>query len=304
MIRALVTGSRGQVGAELVRALEGRAEVVAHDRASLDLADRDAIVRALRDARPDLILNAGAYTDVDRAESEPDAAHAVNGIAPAVMAEEAKRLGALLVHFSTDYVYDGTKPWPYFEHDATNPLSVYGRTKLKGDTAIMQSGCDHVILRTSWVYAPIGKKNFVLTMLKLAETRDELRVVDDERGAPTSGAQLARAVIGVLMGNHLEREITVQDIGRARKASGLYHATAEGETTRFEFAQAIFTERARAPGRAFTAPRVIPISQDQYKLPAKRPANSRLDCTKLATTFGVRLGSWRDGLREAMSAIA
>jgi dTDP-4-dehydrorhamnose reductase len=303
VIRALVTGARGQVGAELVRALAGRAEVAAHDRASLDLADRDAIVRALRDARPDLILNAGAYTAVDRAESEAEAARAVNGVAPAIIADEAKRLGALLVHFSTDYVYDGTKPSPYVESDPPNPLGVYGRTKLEGDDAVAQSGCDHVILRTSWVYAPFGS-NFMLTMLKLAATRDELRVVDDQHGAPTSGARIARAVTSLLMGADLEREIAAHDIARARESGGVYHATAEGATTWFEFAQAIFAERARSPGHAFTAPRLIAIPAREYPTAARRPANSRLDCTKLRETFGVRLGPWRDGLREAMSAIA
>jgi dTDP-4-dehydrorhamnose reductase len=302
VIRALVTGARGQVGAELARALAGRAEVAAHDRATLDLADRDQLVRRLREERPALILNAAAYTAVDRAEGEPQVARAVNAVAPGVIAEEAKRLGALLVHFSTDYVFDGTKPVPYVESDEPSPVSTYGRTKLEGEEAIARAGCDHLVLRTSWVYGPRGQ-NFLLTMLKLAATRPEIRVVDDQHGAPTSSRQLARAVIEVLLGNDAEREITAADIDRLRERSGVYHATARGETTWFGFAQAIFAEHARTPGRAFTAPRVVAIPTSEYPTPARRPANSRLSNDKLERAFGVKLGPWRDGLREVLSAL-
>ena len=256
----------------------------------LDLADPDAIVAVVRRVKPSLIVNAGAYTAVDRAESETDAARAVNAIAPGILGEEAKRGGALLVHFSTDYVYDGTKPSPYVESDATNPVSAYGRTKLEGEQAIARSGCDHLILRTSWVYAPHGR-NFMLTMLRLAATHPEIRVVDDQHGAPTSSRQLAEAVVAL-----------IGDLDRARAASGIYHATAGGECTWFGFAQAIFAERARRV-EGFAAPRVVPISTAEYPTPAKRPANSRMSNDKLAAAFDVRFGGWREGLAEAMSGL-
>ena len=302
MIRALVTGSRGQVGAELVRSLAGRAEVLAHDRTTLDLADPDAIRRRLRDERPRLILNAAAYTAVDRAETEVDAARAVNAVAPGILAAEAKHLGALLVHFSTDYVFDGRKASAYVETDAANPLGAYGLTKLEGERAVAQAGCDCITMRTSWVYAPRGR-NFLLTMLRLAATQPEVRVVDDQHGAPTSNLQIARGVIGLLLGADRERPIAPADLERLRGACGLYHATAQGETTWFEFARAIFAERSRRPGPAFTAPRVVPIATKDYPTPARRPANSRLSNEKLTRTFGVRFGDWRAGLREVMSAV-
>lgn len=302
MITALVTGCRGQVGAELVRNLEGRAQVVAHDRGSLDLADRDAIARRVREARPRLILNAGAYTAVDKAEAELDAARAVNGIAPGVLAAEAKRAGALLIHFSTDYVFDGTKPEPYVESDPTSPVNAYGLTKLEGENAVAQSGCDHLILRTSWVFGPHGR-NFMLTMLKLAASQTEIRVVDDQHGAPTSSRQIGRAVVDLLLGADGARPVAEADIARLRAGSGLYHATAAGATSWFGFAQAIFAARAREPGLAFNAPRLVAISTREYPTPAPRPANSRLACDKLAQRFGVRIADWRDGLREALSAL-
>ena len=302
MIRALVTGARGQVGAELVRSLQGRAEVIAHDRLTLDLANPDSIRARVREVKPLLILNAGAYTAVDRAESEPEAARAVNGRAPGVLGEEAKRLGALLIHFSTDYAYDGTKATPYVELDATNPLNTYGLTKLEGDLAIGASGCDHITLRTSWVYASSGR-NFMLTMLRLAGTQAELRVVDDQHGAPTTNRQLASAIVDLLLAGARARSVSEQDLGRLREASGLYHATAGGETTWAGFARAIFAERALRPGPAFVAPRVVPIRTEDYPTPARRPMNSRLSCEKLARTFGVQLSDWREGLREAISAI-
>jgi dTDP-4-dehydrorhamnose reductase len=301
VIRALVTGCRGQVGADLVRALAGRAEVVAHDHATLDLAADEAIRRGVRDARPQVILNAAAYTNVDRAEAETDAAHAVNGVAPGILGEEAKRAGALLVHFSTDYVYDGTKPSPYVESDATHPINAYGRTKLAGEEAIARSGCDHLILRTSWVYAPHGR-NFLLTMLRLAATHPEIRVVDDQHGAPTSSRQLADAVVA-LVGGGADRPFEAGDLDRLRAGSGVYHATAAGACTWFGFAQAIFAERARRPGPAFNSPRLVAITSADYPTPARRPANSLMSNEKLAAAFQVRLGEWREGLAEAMSAL-
>jgi dTDP-4-dehydrorhamnose reductase len=302
VIRALLTGSGGQVGAEVARELEGRAEVIALDRAGLDLARPDDIARRIREARPDLIVNAAAYTAVDRAETEEDVAHAVNAVAPGVMAEEAKRAGALLLHFSTDYVFDGTQTRPYMETDATRPLGAYGRSKLEGERAVAASGCAHLILRTSWVYGPRGK-NFLLTMLRLAATQEELRVVDDQHGAPTSSRQLARAVAAILTGGDPSRQIEAADLARIAAAQGLYHASAAGDTTWFGFAQAIFAARARRPGAAFSSPRVLAIPTREYPTPARRPAYSLLSNAKLERVFDVRLGDWRPGLEETLSAL-
>jgi dTDP-4-dehydrorhamnose reductase len=302
VIRALVTGCRGQVGAEVVRALAGRAEVEAHDRASLDVADAAAVARRLREARPHVVVNAAAFTVVDRAESEVEAARRVNGVAPGVIGEEAKRQGALVVHFSTDYVFDGTKPAPYVESDPPNPINAYGLTKLEGERALAAAGCDHIVLRTSWVYAAHGR-NFLLTMLRLAAERGEVRVVDDQHGAPTSARQIAAALVELLGAGHRDRPIEAPDLERVRAASGVYHATATGVISWFGFAQAIFAEQARAPGRAFTAPRVVAIPTAEYPTPARRPLNSRLDCGKLARTFGVRISQWEDGLKETLSEV-
>lgn len=302
-MRVLVTGAAGQVGADVARALAGRAEVIALDRAALDLARPEAIVQCIRDAKPRLIVNAAAYTAVDRAESEPDLAHAVNARAPGVIAEEARRSGALLVHYSTDYVFDGSKAGPYVETDATAPLSVYGRTKLEGERAVAASGCAHVILRTSWVYAPHGR-NFLLTMLRLAKERDEIRVVDDQHGAPTASRELARATVALFTTPQDARPIGEADLERVSAKGGLYHATAAGETTWFGFASAIFEAWSRQAGPAFKAPRLVAIPSSEYPTPARRPANSVLSCELLARTFGVRLAHWREGLAEALSTLA
>ncbi|HET6265541.1 MAG TPA: dTDP-4-dehydrorhamnose reductase [Usitatibacter sp.] len=301
MIRALVTGARGQVGTELVRELAGRVEVIAHDRSTLDLADPAQIAARVREARPDLIVNAGAYTAVDKAETDAEAARAVNAVAPGVLGEEARRANALLVHFSTDYVFDGTKRSPYVESDATNPLGVYGSTKLAGERAIAAAGCRHVILRTSWVYGPHGK-NFMLTMLRLAEGRDELRVVDDQRGAPTSSRALARLVRELLDRNGDLDEIARAEVDQCAERSGLYHATAAGETTWFGFAQAIFNEMSRRD-RGARVPRLVPITTREYPMPARRPANSVLSNARLHDAFGVSIPDWRRGLEESVSAL-
>ena len=287
-MRVMVTGAGGQVGADVARLLEGTAEVAAHTRASLDLEKPDDIRWCVRDVHPDVIVNAAAYTAVDRAESEEDRAHAVNGVAPGILAEEARRAGALLIHYSTDYVFDGELDRPYLETDATNPLSAYGRTKLEGEEAVAAAGGRHLILRTSWVYAPRGR-NFMLTMLRFAAERDELRVVDDQRGAPTASVQIARATIALL-------EAT-------REHSGIYHATASGETTWFGFAGAIFDERRRAVGEAFRMPKLVPIRTVDYPTPARRPKNSVLSNAKLENVFGIRLGDWREGLAETIAQV-
>jgi dTDP-4-dehydrorhamnose reductase len=298
--RILVTGAGGQVGTELVSELRERAEVVAHDRASLDLSDPAQIRVRVREARPDVIVNAAAYTAVDKAETEPDVARTVNGAAPGILAEEARALGALLVHFSTDYVFDGTKDGPYVETDPTGPLGVYGSSKLEGEQAITASGCAYLTLRTSWVYGPHGR-NFMLTMLRLARERPELRVVSDQRGTPNSSRQLARFVRQIVC--ETDGAASAKAIERAKRASGLYHASATGAVTWHGFADAIFASWARRAGPSFRVPTVTPITTREYPTPARRPANSVLSSRRFASAFGIALPSWQDGLEEALSEL-
>lgn len=279
-MRILITGKEGQVGWELRRSLAALGDVVATDRRELDLCDSSAIPRTVRQTNPDIIVNAAAYTAVDNAESEPDVAMQVNAIAPGILAEEAKRLGALLVHYSTDYVFDGSKKSPYKEEDAPNPLSVYGRSKLEGEQAIAASKCRYLIFRTSWVYGPRGR-NFLLTILKAAREKPELRVVDDQFGAPTSSAAIAEATARVL---------------RASGPEGLYHMSASGRTTWFNFAQAILHKVAIATP-------VVPIRSDQYPAKAIRPRNSVLDNARLKQAFGVSLPAWESQLEQVMGQV-
>jgi dTDP-4-dehydrorhamnose reductase len=287
-MRILLTGRNGQVGWELQRALLPLGEVVALDRGGMDLSSPDSIRTAIRGAKPEIIVNAAAYTMVDKAESERDLAMRINGVAPGIMAEEAKRNGALLVHYSTDYVFDGTKPGPYLEDDAPNPVSSYGRSKLAGEEAIRATRVPHLILRTSWVYAARGN-NFVRTMLRLARERSELRIVDDQSGAPTWARFLAEATAQVLGANG----------GTARDNSGLYHLTSAGAVSWFGLAEAIFAEaRRRLPG--FKSPTLVPIPTSAYPLPARRPLNSRLDTAKLTAAFGVKPPGWQAMLEQCM----
>lgn len=279
-MRVLLTGCHGQVGYELERTLSVVGEVVPTDLATLDIADADAVRRVLHGARPDVIVNAAAYTAVDRAESDVDAAMRVNAAGPAILAEEAKRLGSLLVHYSTDYVFDGTKTTPYTEEDAPNPLNVYGQSKVEGERAIVASGCRHLIFRTSWVYGPRGR-NFLLAILKAAREKPELRVVDDQLGAPTSSSDLAEATVRAL---------------QARGPEGLYHMSAAGRTTWFGFAQAILRQEG------LSIP-VVPIRGDEYSGKAKRPRNSLLDNTKLKKAFGVSLADWENQLERLMAGV-
>jgi dTDP-4-dehydrorhamnose reductase len=301
-MRVMLTGAAGQVGVEMARSLAGRAEVAAFDRARLDLADADALAARVREVRPHVIVNAAAYTAVDRAEQELDAARAINARAPGILAEEARRLGALLVHFSTDYVFDGTKAQPYLETDATAPVNAYGLSKLEGEQAVRAAGCDQLVLRTSWVYGPHGR-NFMLTMLKLGATRPELRVVNDQRGAPTSSRQIAAGVMRLLGCTAEAPVMTASGLERARAAGGLYHFSAAGETTWFDFAREIFAARARSSGRAFTEPRLIAIPSSEFPTPARRPANSVLSNARMQSAFGFALAPWERGLEEALSAL-
>jgi len=280
-VNVLLTGGTGQVGAALKEALAPLGQVLAPRRDGMDLASPDSILRVVRSFKPHVVVNAGAFTAVDLAESQPGTAATVNADAPAVLAEEAKRLGAGIVHFSTDYVFDGHKALPYVETDAPAPLNVYGRTKLDGERRIIASGARYLILRTSWVYAARGK-NFLNTVLALAATRAELRMVDDQRGAPTSAGAIARVV---------------SDILRSPWESGLYHMSCSGETTWCGFARAILSRRAFDP-----APAVVPIAARDYPTPARRPANSVLDNSKLFAVFGIRLPAWESALDEVMGA--
>ena len=281
----LVTGARGQVGSELVPLLRRAATVVAVDRGELDLADPDAIVATMRRVRPSIVVNAAAYTAVDLAERERDAAFAVNAVAPGVIAEEARRQRALLVHYSTDYVFDGSAAAPYAEDDATAPLSIYGASKLEGERAIAASGADALVFRTSWVYGLSGK-NFLLTVRRLAAERDELRIVDDQRGVPNWSRELARATARILAAGP----------GALRERCGLYHLSSRGDTTWYGFARAILGDAPR--------PRVVPIATADYPTPARRPSYGVLSTAKFERCFGFALPHWQASLADCLRSPA
>jgi len=284
-MKILLTGCAGQLGRELKRSLACLGEVIACDRSQLDLARADPLRAALRSIAPAVIINAAAYTAVDKAEAEPGLADTINSLAPGILAEEARRLDALLIHYSTDYVFDGSKATAYTEGDAPAPLSAYGRSKLGGERAIAAAGGRHLIFRTSWVYGLHGA-NFMKTMLRLARERNELRVVGDQVGAPTWTRHLADATSHVL----------------ARKdiPDGLYHLAAAGETSWHGYAEAIFGEALRA-GLLENIPVVNRIASADFPLPAARPANSRLDCSRFRRDFGLALPDWRTGLIDCLA---
>ncbi|MCA8301451.1 dTDP-4-dehydrorhamnose reductase [Burkholderia seminalis] len=286
----LVTGVNGQVGFELLRSLQGLGRVVACDRSMLDLSDLDRVRSVVRGLKPSIIVNPAAYTAVDKAETDVDAARRLNAEVPRAFAEEAARLGAALIHYSTDYVFDGTKDGAYVETDATNPQNVYGLTKLEGEQAIAATGCAHLILRTSWVYGRRGK-NFLLTMLKLGSERPELRVVADQVGAPTWSKTITTATSHIVT-----QALAADDAGWWAQRSGVYHFTSAGATSWHGFAEAIF---AHAMGER--APKVLPIPASDYPVPAKRPSNSRLSHDKLTEAFGLRLPDWADALKLCLS---
>ena len=284
-MRILVTGRDGQLGWELERALRPLGEVVAVGRADCDLARPAQVREAIRAAHPQLVVNAAAYTAVDQAESEPALAQAINGDAPGLIAQEAKRLGAALIHYSTDYVFDGRKATPYVETDATNPLSVYGRTKLAGEQAIAAAGVPHLILRTSWVYAARGR-NFVRTILRLARERPTITVVDDQWGAPTWARTIAEATSSIVA----HARAVGNDVGAAFvEHGGIHHLTAVGATTWYEFARAVL-EQVADPARRLQ--RLLPIASIDYVTAAARPANSRLDCSRVTRSWGLTLPAW------------
>ncbi len=280
-MRFLLTGGTGQVGWELRRALLPLGEVIAPPRTLLDLADPDQIVQVVRAIKPDVIINPGAYTAVDLAESEPDRAHLVNATAPGILAEEAQQLGAWLIHYSTDYVFDGSATTPYLPTDRTNPLGVYGKTKRLGELAIEAVGGHYLILRTAWVYGLRGK-NFLRTILRLAREREELKIVDDQRGSPTWSRLIA--------------EVTAQIIPRLTE--GIFHLTAGGHTTWYGFAQAIL--RLDPQREQQIVKTIRSITTAEYPTPAQRPSYSVLDCRSLIEEFKVYLPDWEEVLTLAM----
>jgi dTDP-4-dehydrorhamnose reductase len=290
-VRLLVTGADGQIGWELRRSLMPLGEVLAMDRNACDLSQLQDLSRIIREAKPDIIVNAAAYTAVDKAEEEEPLATLINGTAVGVLTEEAGKLGTLLIHYSTDYVFDGVKTMPYTEEDSPHPLNAYGRSKLAGERAIEQCGADYLILRTSWVYAARGH-NFLRTVLRLARERDELRMVADQIGAPTWAREIADATATMAQQAWRERE-------QGAFKSGLFNVTAAGETSWFGFAEAILAQR---PGHQ-AKPKVLSISSLDYPLPAIRPKNSRLAGDRVHERFGVTLADWKQALAQCIKDI-
>ena len=294
--RILIVGNVGQLGRELEKIFADSVigPVIGVDRESVDLADPAQTRELVRRTAPDVILNAAAYTAVDRAESERDLAYAINEGAPRVLAEEALRRDAVFVHYSTDYVFDGSKASPWLETDAPHPLSVYGASKLAGEQAVTAAGGRFLIFRTSWVYGPHGN-NFLLTMLRLARERDRLSIVDDQIGAPTTSIELARATHAIVTG------ILAGQFGAPEDWAGLYHMTCGGSVSWFGFAQAIFARAAEL--LAVKPPALTPIATKDYPTPAARPRNSVLSNAKLCDRFGVELSPWESALDETLQVL-
>ncbi len=290
-MKILLTGINGQVG-DALQSKFGQHELVALSREQLDLSNADEIRRLVREIKPNLIINPAAYTAVDKAESEPELAFAINATAPQMLAEEAAKLGAAIIHFSTDYVYDGSKDNAYVETDAVNPVSVYGKSKLAGEEAIRMVGLPNLILRTSWVYGNYGK-NFLKTILRLAGEREKLTIVGDQFGAPTSSESIADAVLKLIKHWQPAQE----------NQSGIYHCTNVGKTSWHGFSCEIIKEYntlAGVPALKTNLENVVAITTADYPTPAARPANSCLDNRKLKDIFGVELPSWQQGLQQVM----
>ena len=291
MTRILLVGAAGQLGHDLSQTLQSQGEVTAVSRAELDLTQTDAIRQTVQSVAPQVIVNAAAYTAVDKAETDEDTAKAVNAIAPTVLAEESQKLGATLVHVSTDYVFNGRKNTPYLETDMPEPLGIYGQTKLMGEDGIRQSCDRHIILRTAWVYGTHGKGNFVKTMLRLGAERDELRVVVDQVGSPTWTMDLANAITALVQRNQTSDDVL-----------GLYHYANSGVISWYDFAIAIF-EEARTIGFPVAIQRVMPITTAEYPLPAQRPAYSSLSNRRIADTLGTTPPHWRESLRNMLTEL-
>jgi dTDP-4-dehydrorhamnose reductase len=292
-MRILLLGSSGQVGYELQRSLASLGEVVALDQPEVDLGQPAALSTIVESIAPVVIVNAAAYTAVDQAEKEPGLAHTVNAESVETLARAAAARGALLVHFSTDYVYPGTGTRPWLESDETGPINAYGRSKLAGDNAIAKFGCRHAILRTSWVYAARGK-NFVRTILRLATERDRLSVVDDQHGVPTAASFLADVAARVVE-HHLQSSTT---------PSGVFHTAPTGSTTWYGVARALL-DRARSRGMALKLPHdgLVPCTTAEYPLPAARPRNSRLNVDRVQQVFGVRCVDWLEDLNRVVDEL-
>jgi dTDP-4-dehydrorhamnose reductase len=290
-LNVLVLGRVGQVGWELRHRLACLGTVTAVDYPEVDFSKPDSIRESVRAAAPAVIVNAAAYTAVDKAENEAEVAMAINGKGPGVIAEEAKRLGCILVHYSTDYVFDGTKQGPYLESDATNPMNVYGRTKLAGDEAIQRVGGDYLILRTSWVYGARGN-NFLLTMLRLAKEKPELKIVDDQIGSPTTSECIAQATADILS------QLLAPSGGGMQGRSGIYNLTCAGEASWFGFAKEFLSAQVGS-----APPNLIPIPTSEFPRPAKRPANSRLNCRRVEETFGVVMPDWKVALALVLETL-
>ncbi|MGB3206987.1 MAG: dTDP-4-dehydrorhamnose reductase [Crinalium sp.] len=287
MSRILVIGSAGQLGQELQQTLVSYGEVIAVDRKTLDLSQQNQIRELVQQLQPEIVINAAAYTAVDQAEKEPETASSINAIAPTILAQEVEKLKSLLIHVSTDYVFDGSKNHPYTEDDIPNPLSIYGQSKLAGEQGIQENCQSYLILRTAWVYGAYGKSNFVKTMLRLGSEREEVRVVTDQIGTPTWAKDIADA-IAQLTSN--------------RPETGIYHYTNSGVASWYDFAVAIF-EEAKQRGFPLKVQRVIPITTSEYPTPAKRPTYSVLSCRKISSVLNTYPPHWREGLRQMLKLV-
>jgi len=305
--KILLTGKTGQIGSELLCLLSDLGEVVAPSRKELDLLNPENIRNVVREVRPNLIVNSAAFTAVDAAEAENKTAYAINADAPGLLGQEAKRIGAALVHYSTDYVFDGRKSTPYEESDATAPLNVYGKSKLAGEQAIQAAGAPHLIFRTAWVYSTRGR-NFLLTILRLATEREELKIVRDQIGAPTWSREVAAATARILAQTLSEGDWAAG----FSQAVGIYHMTASGQTSWYDFATVILEAAPQIPpetpwfstvtrGKPFVAKRIVPISTAEYPTPASRPGYSVLSNSRLAKKFGFALPDWQVQLNRCLS---
>ncbi|MEN9659569.1 MAG: hypothetical protein RL571_3034 [Pseudomonadota bacterium] len=298
-LRILVTGKNGQLGFELQRSLAVLGSVIAVDREDCDLSDPDAIRALVARTQPHVIVNPAAHTAVDKAESEPELAHAINAIAPQVFAEEAAKIGALLVHYSTDYVFDGTKDGWYSETDTPNPQSVYGKTKLAGELALAAANPRHLIFRTSWVFGAHGG-NFLKTILRLAGEREELKIIADQHGAPTAASLLADVTA-----HAIRQVLQTESVAESKSYDlyGTYHLVAGGSTTWHGYAQSV-VEQAKSAGVAIKAAKILPIPTSAYPLPAARPANSQLSTEKLQIAFDLSMPDWRIGVTQVMTLLS
>jgi dTDP-4-dehydrorhamnose reductase len=302
-VRILLTGSTGQVGHALKRALQGFGDIIIPSREKMDLSKPELVRATIHEIRPDLIINPAAYTAVDLAEKEPDLARVINAVSPGVMAEEAKKLGAAFIHYSTDYVFDGSKRHvdgellAYTENDAPCPVNVYGKTKLEGEQLILASGCNHLIFRTSWIYSMFGK-NFLLTMLRLAKEREELNIVDDQWGAPSSAAWLARTTHEIL----IQMQKATSNSQWWSQNTGLYHLTPSGRISWCGFTNEIFRLAASEHMLEKPAPRVLGIPTSAYPTPATRPVNSCLNSDRAKEQFSLSIPPWQAELALCMAS--